>query len=185
MRRRFPLACCGLCLLSGCSLFTSQAQISKLSHRVSTLDLKSIRPGDWCRVKLAATNYGLVRRQTEYVGQLRQVSTDSITLSDVTAQSLIEYPPLENLPFLRRPSLPEKQIETEELPIHLALDRIEAIEWIASADVENSRWGRIDSRSGRPGSRLDPEPALYHQSPEFNPQVGQAARSALFPLKVE
>jgi hypothetical protein len=82
---------------SGCVVFTPP------QTSVSSGDLQRMHPGQWCRVTLPNRRWGWDKKiQTVYSGQIQQVNEDSLTLTDVTKQSLVTSPIRNSLPYSSR-----------------------------------------------------------------------------------
>ena len=167
---------CGLIFLCGCTVFSSSKQ-TKTSHgpasavasNVRNLDLKSVAPGDWCRVKMQEVDYGFVRRQTEYVGRIDQIALDSVTLTDVATRVWNLESVIDKIPVLNRWG--GTTIETKELlsPVEVPLDSVASIEWISPENLDIVKGGRPDSHTVFSMDDKGQPKSTTYESIQFNP----------------
>ncbi len=121
-----------ICLLTGCALFSHRTPTSRLAS-VSVVELQSLSIGDWCRVRLTDIRVGLKETRTEYIGQVQQISGDSVTLSKVTTHRRIEVSIIPGIPHVKI----DRQDESS--PITLLRDRLMHIESLSPAQAAESK----------------------------------------------
>jgi hypothetical protein len=107
-----------VCLLSGCSVFSMP--VGQAARNSANLSLATER--QWCLVEMPETKLSGSRSHLEYIGQVHQVSEDSVTLSNATTR--IQSEPQ----FRRTRSVKRLYIETRGkilpgLPTQVTLSR--------------------------------------------------------------
>ena len=100
---RFLSTCIALCLLTGCAMFPQKASLPQSIPQVSANELRSLVPGQWCRVQLDAVRQSGSESRTEHIGLVQSADGESVTLTEVTTRGRnTSTSPLRRVPYLSR-----------------------------------------------------------------------------------
>lgn len=126
-----------LCLLTGCAMFPQEASPPQPIPHVSASELRSLVPGQWCRVQLDAVRQNGSESRTEHIGLVQSADGESVTLTEVTTRGRnTSTSPLRRVPYLSR-LVKNSGVGAEDNPnpVTIPREQMETIDPISPAEA--------------------------------------------------
>lgn len=134
---RFLSTCIVLCLLTGCTLFPREASQPQSIRQVSSDELRSLIPGQWCRVQLDVIRQNGNESRTEHIGLVQSADGESVTLTEVTTRGRnTSTSPLRRVPYLSR-LVKNTAVGAEDNPnpVTIPFEKMETIDAISPEEA--------------------------------------------------
>ena len=127
-------------------MFPQQTASPFETNNVSETDLRSLAPGEWCRVQMTEVRDGRTRTRSEHIGLITQVDAESLTMDKVSTRRRVDHS-FTRVPYLSRLYQSTMAFPPDEpFPVILSRPRMARLERISPEQA--AEWKQPFERIG-------------------------------------